>query len=221
MKDAKAVATDKRSRRKPAALATVAAAAEWRLIGLLLERPRPGWREEIEALAGESGDDALRRAAASAGAANEGTYLHLVGPGGLVSPREVSYRPMEDPGWVLADLRRFYDAFAFHPRAEDPIDHIAVETSFVGYLFLKEAFARAGGDDVAAETTAAARRDFLEAHLGSIAHPFAERLEALARSCPLSECARLLAARAPVRQAVALASATADAASPCGSCAAI
>jgi nitrate reductase assembly molybdenum cofactor insertion protein NarJ len=173
------------------AQALISEAAEWRLIALLLERPRAGWQMEVAALAREVPHQGLRTAAHAARDASEGEYLHLVGPGGIVSPREVSYRSFEDPGRILADLAASYAAFAFQPRAEESPDHLAVEAGFIGYLLLKEAFAVARGDTEAASTTAAARSRFLEGHL-TAAHPFAERLAAggsylAAVACVLAE----------------------------------
>jgi TorA maturation chaperone TorD len=158
--------------------ALMAEAAAWRLMGLLLERPRPGWHEELETLAPEVADPSVRAAVDAAREASEGTYLSLLGPGGFVSPREVAYRPTEDPGKILADLAAFYEAFAFDPQTEDSIDHIAVEAGFVAYLRLKEAYALAQGDDEAAATTAEALQHFFDAHLGTFVEPFAQRLEA-------------------------------------------
>jgi TorA maturation chaperone TorD len=173
------------------------AAAEWRLLALLFERPRAAWREEVQVLMHEISDQALRSAAAAAlRSASEGSYLALLGPGGAVSPREVSYRPFEDPGWLLADLSRTYEAFAYRPRAEDPLDHVSVEIGFVGYLHLKEAFARAIGEGQAAASTAEAREKFLQQHLASFTQPFHERLAAAGDSY-LIATARLLAAKTP------------------------
>ena len=192
----------------------VAAAAEWRLLGLLLERPRAGWHEEVAQLGCEAGEAAMREVAETAGDAREGEYLALLGPGGAVSPREVAYRGLEDPGRVLADLATAYQAFAFRPRAEDPIDHIAVEVAFVAYLFLKEGFALASGDVEAAETTAAARGAFVTEHVATIAAPLAERLAAAGPS-RLARAAALVAARVPHREAPALAP---DLPDGCGMC---
>jgi nitrate reductase assembly molybdenum cofactor insertion protein NarJ len=156
----------------------MAEALRFRLMGLLLERPRPGWIEEAEALAAEAGNTSLREAVEAARDATEGTYLSLLAEGGFVSPRETTWRHREDPGHILADIAGFYEAFAFKPRAEDPLDHIAVEAGFVGYLHLKEARALFHDDQEGTEITATARRRFLEAHLSQFARPFADRLAA-------------------------------------------
>lgn len=174
----------------------LAAAAAWRLLGLLLERPRAGRDAEIGALAAETRDPALREAALRVAASSEGEYLALVGPGGLASPREAGYVGMQDPAWVLAEVSSFYDAFAFRPRAEDPLDHVAVEVGFVAYLYLKEAFALEAADAAAVETTGAARARFLAEHVARIARPMADRLAA-ALGTPLVAAVRLLAAWAP------------------------
>jgi hypothetical protein len=185
-----------------AAVEAVAKAAKWRLLGLLLERPRTGWHEEVARLAREVDDDTVRETAAAAAAAGEGEYLALLGPGGAVSPREVSYRGIEDPGRVLAELRATYEAFAFVPRAEDPVDHVAVEAAFVSYLFLKEGFARAAGNVDAAEITATAREAFVAEHVCAMAASLARRLAAVGPSAP-QRAAALLADRVPRRQAPA------------------
>lgn len=174
----------------------LAAAADWRLLGLLLERPREEARAEVRALTAETRDPALREAAAGIMASSEGEYLALLGPGGLASPREAGYTGMQDPGWVLSDVARFYDAFAFTPRAEDPPDHVAVEVAFVAYLHLKEAFALEARDVEAVETTQAARTRFVAEHLARIARPMADRL-APALGTPLVRVALQLAARVP------------------------
>jgi hypothetical protein len=152
-------------------------AAAWRLQGLLLERPRPGWLEEIEELAREAADPRLHEAASAARGATEGLYLAAFGPGGYASPREVAYRTMEDPARLLSELSGWYEAFAYRPRTEDPPDHIAVEAGFVGYLLLKEAMARLAGDDEAAGTTALSRERFSGERLRPFATELAGRLQ--------------------------------------------
>jgi nitrate reductase assembly molybdenum cofactor insertion protein NarJ len=156
----------------------MADALNWRLIGLLLERPRSGWIEEAETLAAETRDRQLRDAVRVARGATEGAYLSLFAEGGFVSPRETTWRHREDPGQILADIAGFYQAFAFRPRVEDPLDHIAVEAGFIGYLCLKEARALAHDDAESAETTASARRRFIADHLGHFAEEWADRVSA-------------------------------------------
>ena len=179
-------------------------AAAWRLLGLLFERPREGWWQEMEMLSQEVSDPAIKAAAdAAQEGASEGLYLALLGPGGPVPPREVAYRGMEDPGHIIADLSTFYEAFAFQPKSEEAPDHLAVEAGFLGYLCLKEAYARARGNEEEAEVAAQAATRFRDAHLATFAWPVAERLEEVGvRS--LSLAASALAHRSgPRRETVA------------------
>jgi nitrate reductase assembly molybdenum cofactor insertion protein NarJ len=156
----------------------LAEATAWRLLGLLFERPREGWREDVEILSRLVSDPELQAAAAAAqDEASEGLYLALLGPGAPVSAREVTYRGMEDPGRIIADISAFYHAFAFHPETEEAPDHLAVEAGFLGYLRMKEAYARARGNEQEAEVAAEAAVRFREAHLSTLAWPVAERLE--------------------------------------------
>lgn len=162
----------------------------WRLLALLLERPRAGWREEVASLAEGVADEPLAEAARAAASASEGDYLALLGPGGAVSPREAGHRETADPAHVMSEICAYHEAFGFRPASEDPPDHVAVEAAFVGYLRLKEAFALAQGDAGAGEIAAEAARTFVERHLASCAEPIAGGLAAR------SEGAFALAAKA-------------------------
>jgi hypothetical protein len=170
-------------------------AADWRLLALLCERPRPGWETEVRALAAESNQPGLRDAAASAAGASEGEYLAYFGPGGPFSPREVAHRPMEDPGRILAGIAAYYDAFGYRPRGEDPADHVATEAGFMGYLALKEALATHAGDPEAAAIARDARRGFAVEHLS----PLATGLARFAAAAPphIAAAVAILASRAP------------------------
>jgi nitrate reductase assembly molybdenum cofactor insertion protein NarJ len=156
--------------------ALLAEAAAWRLASLLLERPRPQWRTEVSELAPEVRDEKLRDSAAETEQATEELYQCLFGPGGAMSPREVSYCGMEDPGQVMAQLASFYQAFSFTPRREESIDHISVEAGFVGYLFLKQAYAQLQGKTESGDITKEARERFLRQHLERCAQGLANRL---------------------------------------------
>lgn len=159
---------------EPRARDLLSEAAEWRLIGLLFERPHGGWWSQVAALAEDCQDPDLVAAAAAARAASEGTFLAVLGPGGPVSPREVGHRETADPGHVLSDLEAFYGAFAYGPATEEPPDHVSVEAGFVGYLRMKEAYALSSGDAEAARVTAEAAARFVESHLQTCAAPIAE-----------------------------------------------
>ncbi|MHB0955155.1 MAG: molecular chaperone TorD family protein [Pirellulaceae bacterium] len=154
-------------------------AAEWRLIGLLLACPQGDWRPQIAAVSAEVDDELLKKAAAAmADEASEGLYHTTFGPGGPAAPREVSHREYIVPGQSLSELSAFYSVFAFAPSTEEPPDHVSVETDFMGYLRLKEAYAMMRGDAEQAGVTADAARRFLEDHLASIAEPLAKTLKA-------------------------------------------
>jgi hypothetical protein len=152
-------------------------AAAWRLVSLLLERPRAQWHREIEQLSSEANDKQLSSCAREAKPATEELYHRWFGPGGAVSPREVSYCGFEDPGRLMAELNSFYHAFSYRPRREEPIDHISVEAGFVGYLFLKEAYAKQRGDSEAADITQIARKRFINEHVSHCASGIVDRLK--------------------------------------------
>jgi hypothetical protein len=186
----------------PAAIASVDAlgqllceAAVWRTLSLAFERPRSGWHAELEELASEVDVAELVAVARAARGASEGFYLAFVGPGGPVSLREVAHRKRTDPGHLFAVLRAFYEAFAYSPAAEDPLDHLAVEAGFVGYLRLKQAYALARSDAAAAEVAAGAAATFLSEHVAAVAEAVASSLDS-ADAGYLALAARALARRA-------------------------
>ena len=160
----------------PSAKRLLGEAIDWRLLSVLLERPALDWHEMVSRLAHDAADHGLRPIADTAGAATEGRYLAAFGPGGVVSPREIAHAKTRDPGHVLAQLRVTYEAFAYRPRTEEPPDHVSVETGFVAYLRMKEAFAIACGQREAAVIASEAAAAFLERHLSTFVQPLAERL---------------------------------------------
>jgi hypothetical protein len=167
---------------------------------LLLERPRPAWRRELRGLAAELDESELRQLAGTAAGSSEGGYLAVFGPGGAVSPREVSYRGMADPGRLLSALAAIYEAFAYRPHVGEPADHAAVETGFLSYLHLKEAYALARGDEADLVVTRAALRRFTDEHLAGFLDRLASRLE-VARAEGLRRAARCAAECAGLRPA--------------------
>jgi nitrate reductase assembly molybdenum cofactor insertion protein NarJ len=154
-------------------------AAQWRLIGLLFECPVDGWHDQFKGLATEVDDASLREAAELArDEASQGLYHTTFGPGGPAPPREVSYRETVHPGRFLAEIRDCYQAFAYTPSTPETPDHVATEAGFIGYLRLKEAYARECGDAESAAVCHSAAERFLEEHLSIIAEPLARSLEA-------------------------------------------
>jgi nitrate reductase assembly molybdenum cofactor insertion protein NarJ len=151
--------------------------AAWRLLGLLFERPREGWHDEVDALEPIAADPAISAAVdAAREEACEEAFLAILAPA-VVSPREVSWQRDADGGQLLAELRATYEAFAFRPVTEEPPDHVSVEAGFVGWLLLKEAYARAAELPEAAALTAEARARFQKAHVSCLAAALAKRLE--------------------------------------------
>lgn len=176
-------------------------AAEWRLIGLLLECPSEEWRARVEELAREATDADLREAAElSREQASEGLYHSTFGPGGPAPPREATHRDTLQLGYLMSELDAFYSSFGYRPAPVEPPDHIAVEAGFIAYLKFKQAYALACGDAEASNITGEACREFIAEHLASTAGPLTATLAA--SGVPyLAATGRALARRAgPAKQ---------------------
>ena len=170
-------------------------AEEWRLLGRLFECPSAEWQEDLIRLADDLHSGALRdlaRTAVTEG--SEGSYHSVFGPGGPAPPREASYHASVELGSLLSSLEGAYAAFAYHPAGSEPADHIAVETGFVAYLRLKEAFAVATGEVEAAGIAERVAARFISEHLAGVAHPLADLL-AESGITYLASSAAMLAAR--------------------------
>ncbi|HEX7285889.1 MAG TPA: molecular chaperone TorD family protein [Candidatus Angelobacter sp.] len=153
-------------------------AAEWRLLSLLFECPTETWHEQITALIHEIADGELKSAAQGAlQEASEGLFHHTFGPGGPAPPREATYHQTIQLGYLMSELQAYYNAFAFHPATAEPPDHVAVETEFIAYLKLKQAYALACHDEERAATAAESAQRFLQEHMANIAQPLADHLE--------------------------------------------
>ena len=158
-------------------LQLVKQAAEWRLISLLFECPCASWRKQVAGLMNEVADPELKSAAAEAlEEASEGLFHHAFGPGGPAPPREATYHQTVQLGYLMSELQAYYNAFAFHPRSAEPPDHVAVETAFIAYLKMKEAYALACEDQDRAATASESGQRFLQEHLANMAQPLAGHL---------------------------------------------
>jgi hypothetical protein len=171
-------------------------AARWRVAGLLFRRPDASRCRERTAIALETGEDEFVDAVAAAEDTTEGLYHAWLGPGGPLAPREVSYRPIEDPGRLLAEIGAFHRAFAYNADSEDPADHVAVAADFTAYLALKEAFAAGSAREQHAEVAREARERFVERHVRPVARGMARRMalvEQDVNTAHFSAAVRLLA----------------------------
>jgi len=162
----------------PEVAALFAEAAQWRLLGLLFEYPTDAWRRQFTELQSDLRDETLRSLAGSAlEFSTEGLHNALFGPAGTVPAREVVYLGGVQFGYLMAELSAFYGAFDFRPSHAEADDHLSVETGFVAYLKLKQAYALASGDFERAEITSQAAASFIKDHLALFAEPMLPRLE--------------------------------------------
>lgn len=107
------------------------------------------------------------------------TFGHI--PAGHFSPYETSYGAPNafTQSQTLADLNGFYRAFGVEPAAayRERHDHLSLQCEFVALLLCKEGLARHEGNAEGVEVCRAARRRFLEEHLGRWGGVLFERLE--------------------------------------------
>ena len=180
-------------------------AAEWRLISLLFECPGPQWREQVTALMNEVADVDLQSAAHDAlEEAGEGLFHHTFGPGGPAPAREATYHQTVQLGYLMSELQAYYNAFAFHPSTAEAPDHVSVETGFVAYLKMKEAYAMACQDEERTATASESAQRFIEDHLTNLAQPLAERLEGSGIGYLAAASAALLRRVGPAKVATSL-----------------
>ncbi len=156
-------------------------AAEWRLLSLLFECPAGPWSDRVGQLKTDVQDPLMRQAAGAALAeASEGMFHSLFGPGGPVPAREVAYHGGVDSGQLLSSIAAYYQAFAYRPETMEADDHISVETGFIAYLKVKEAYALNCGDAGHAAVAAEGAQSFIEEHLATWVIQMAAALEAAA-----------------------------------------
>jgi nitrate reductase assembly molybdenum cofactor insertion protein NarJ len=158
----------------------LAEAAEWHLLSLLFSCPQAEWRRTVAQLASEVADTSLRSAARQAlTESSEGLYHSVFGPGGPAPAREVSYDGSVQLGLLMSELSAYYQAFAYNPVTQEPLDHISVELGFVAYLKLKQAYALANSDSEHAAVAAEAAQSFIEKHVSPMAAALSPALNQL------------------------------------------
>jgi nitrate reductase assembly molybdenum cofactor insertion protein NarJ len=184
----------------------LATAAIWRFFSFAFRLPGRSQRADLRAIARELPPD-LRKMAEEICTLPlktwEPEFHRALGAGG-VPACESSYdeNALAGRGPLLADVRGFYEAFAYSPEkppAELP-DHLAVELDFLAYLAVKIAFAQHEQDGESEKTARDAYDHFVEQHLVTWAERFRERLCAATASpyCTIVDalCERLREAAA-------------------------
>lgn len=179
----------------PALVAILHDAASWRLLSRLFQCPSAAWRADVARLADELPGTPLADIARRAlDEGSEGLYHSMFGPGGPAPPREVSYHDTLELGSVMSSITGAYRAFGYEPGADDPPDHVSVESGFLAFLGLKHAYAMIEGDEGHVEVTVSAAHAFRTGHLAV----YAERLAAILADAPadyLQSAGQMLAER--------------------------
>lgn len=156
-------------------------AASYRFLALLLSTPSDATRAELGSLAGEVertlAEDAPKLGEVC-GPSLQGLYHRLLGASGQVPDVECAYddNTAGGRGPLIADVAGFYRAFAYPQSGPNTADHVAVELDFLGWLSMKQAYARHSGASEQLDVTSAARAKFIRDHLGRWVIPFLERL---------------------------------------------
>lgn len=156
-------------------------AASYRYLSLLFTPPTEETGDELVSLAPVV-HPSLREDAEALGRATtrrlQGLYHQLLGGSGRVPDVECSYdhNTVAGRGPLLADVAGFYRAFSFESPIGVTPDHVSAELAFLGWLAMKEAYARHEQDDEHRAVTEAARTRFVKDHVGRYVLAFAERL---------------------------------------------
>ena len=160
-------------------------AASYRYLSLLFVPPTQEISDELVSLA-DTVDASLRGDAAHLGKSTsrtlQGIFHKVLGGSGQVPDTECGYddNTAGGRGPLLADVAGFYLAFAFEAPAGQTTDHVSSELGFMGWLAMKEAFARHEGDEEHRSITEAARHRFVKDHLGRWILAFLERMAQVA-----------------------------------------
>ena len=155
----------------PGAREWLASAATWRCFSLCFRLPTEESRAGLIALGPELTEELRELVSALAEVpldAWEEEYHRVLGPG-CIPACESSYddNALAGRGPLLADVRGFYEAFAYQPPelpAELP-DHLAVQLDFLSFLAVKCAFALHEGREAEARIAQEAYEKFAAQHL--------------------------------------------------------
>lgn len=151
-------------------------AARYRALSLLFLPPTDATGLELQALAADlmAHDrglaEPLEALAADADATLGNLYHLAMGPTGAVRDCESDYEvnPLGGKGPLLADIAGFYQAFLYEDVSVHGLglDHLSAQLGFVGWLALRQAFARHTLETEGEALCEGAARSFVGAHLG-------------------------------------------------------
>lgn len=130
----------------------------------------------------------------------EPLYHRIFGAGGACPACEsdhLPWRTVGGKGALLGDVTGFYRAFAFNPGAEiaESPDHLSIELSFAGWLWMKEANALHEGRTEEAELCRKASVSFADEHFAPWLERFCGRALEVADGTFYGEAVRALAER--------------------------
>lgn len=154
----------------------VRAEGYWLLARCFGEAPGADLRGDLASAAGVPGLEPLAALAPLVNDTLPEERVALFGRGVRVSPHETGWLRTVT-GIHLGQIATLYELFGAHGGAGERVDHVGTELEFTSLLSLKEGMLRRQGDEEGATRAAAARKVFVEEHLGRWAPRFCAALE--------------------------------------------
>lgn len=171
-------------------------AAEWRLLAQVFAYPDASWARRLEPLQEcLCGTEVIALAQQAAREASPELWMRLFGPAGPVRIRSISFEGGLQPGYLLAELAAFYEAFGYAAPAVCAPDELSALLDFAAWLEMKLAYASVQADREAFEVTIRALESFLSRFVSPAAWRVFRQLEGLGPDF-LVEAARLAGERA-------------------------
>lgn len=180
-------------------------AAAWRLLAQIFAYPDAGWARRLDLLRECVREARLAELAAAARESRPELWMRFFGPAGPIRLRGVHWEGGLQPGYLLAELAAFYEAFGFAVPAGNAPDELSVLLDFAAWLETKLAYACMCQDAEAIEVTAKALETFVPRFVSPVAWRVFRQLEGAGPDF-LVEAARLTATRSgpePVQHAQA------------------
>jgi nitrate reductase assembly molybdenum cofactor insertion protein NarJ len=153
-------------------------AAGWRLLAQIFSYPCHDWAARNELLLECIADARLAELARKAlSESSPELWMRLFGPGGAVRARAVAWEGGLQPGYLLAELAAYYEAFGYEPPEDSAPDELSVLLDFAAWLEVKLAYACVQEDRDSEEITRRALETFLCKFVAPAAWPVFRQLE--------------------------------------------